>query len=86
MIRVELESALAGIFGLHVAAGDERRVAAVVVMLQEVLPEFTGQGRKPWSAIPWLDCAIHLLKRMDSGGIDAVREHVSAARELLQRE
>ena len=52
MIRVELESALAAIFGLRVAAGDERRVAAVVVMLQEVLPEFTGRGRKPWSAIP----------------------------------
>jgi hypothetical protein len=86
MIRGELNSALAALFGLRLSANDERRVAAVVVLLEEVLPEFEGHGHKPWRAVPWLDCAGQLLQQIGTAGTGGAREHVSAARDLLARE
>jgi hypothetical protein len=83
MIRIELEAALAALKTLP-PTDDGRRVTAVVVMLEEVLPEFVGQGLKPWRAVPWLDCAGHLLPHISASG--AAREHVAAARDLLARE
>jgi hypothetical protein len=85
MIRRELEIALAALNGMLLTE-EARRVTAVVVMLEEVLPEFSGAGRKPWRAVPWLDCASHLLQGMDAAGTNGAREHVSAARDLLARE
>src|ERR1700728_3717676 len=61
MIHGEIEAALVSLKGMR-STDDAQRIAAVVVMLEEVLPEFTGQGHKPWRAIPWLDCASHLLQ------------------------
>jgi hypothetical protein len=84
MIRVELVAAVAGLKGLP-PNDDGRRITAVMVMLEEVLPEFLGHGRKPWRAVPWLDCASHLLGQMDTD-IRGAREHVSAARDLLASE
>jgi hypothetical protein len=84
MIRVELVAAVAGLKGLS-PTDDGRRIIAVMVLLEEVLPEFIGHGRKPWRAVPWLDCASHLLGQMDAG-LRGAREHVSAARDLLARE
>jgi hypothetical protein len=82
MIRGELEAALADLNGSPVT-NDPRRVTAVMVMLEEVLPEFIGNGRKPWRAVPWLDCAIHLLQHMTPDRIHGVLEHVCVARDLL---
>lgn len=84
MIRIELEVALEALKGLP-PTDDGRRATAVVVMLEEVLPEFIGRGLKPWRAVPWLDCASHLLGHMGTG-VRGAREHVSAARDLLARE
>jgi hypothetical protein len=85
MIRAELEAAIAALEALP-STDDGRRVTAVVVMLEEVRPEFIGQGLKPWRAVPWLDCACHLLKHMTAADTRSAREHVSAARDLLARE
>jgi hypothetical protein len=85
MIRVEIGVALTALQGL-LTTGDARRISAVIVLLEEVEPEFAGDGRKPWRAVPWLDCALHLLQQIGSPGASAVREHVGAARDLLQRE
>ena len=46
MIRVELVAAVAGLKGLS-PTDNYRRVIAVMVLLEEVLPEFIGHGRKP---------------------------------------
>jgi hypothetical protein len=85
MIRAEIETALAVLKDLP-PTDDGRRVTAVVVMLEEVLPEFIGRGLKPWRAVPWLDCASHLLQQMGTAATKGVREHVSAARDFLARE
>jgi hypothetical protein len=85
MIRAELEAALAALKALP-PTDDGRRVTAVAVMVEEVLPEFIGQGLKPWRAVSWLDCACHLLQYMTAADIRSAREHVSAARDLLARE
>ena len=85
MIHGQLEAALVSLKGMR-STDDAQRIAAVVVMLEEVLPEFTGQGHKPWRAIPWLDCASHLLQLVGATmGTSGAREHVSAARDLLER-
>jgi hypothetical protein len=85
MIRGQIEAAIAALNGL-VVPEDSRRLTAVIVMLEEVLPEFNDIGRKPWRAVPWLDCASHLLQVMSAPGTNGAREHVSAARDLLVRE
>jgi hypothetical protein len=85
MIRAELEAALAALKALP-ATDDGRRVTAVAVLVEEVLPEFIGQGLKPWRAVPWLDCSCHLLQHMTAADTRSAREHVSAARDLLARE
>jgi hypothetical protein len=83
MIRGEIVAALASLSSLMVIE-DSQRIVAVVVLLDEILPEFDGEGRKPWRAIPWLDCASHLLLNGTAEETRRAREHVSAARDLLQ--
>ena len=85
MIHAELEAAIAALKALP-PTDDGRRVTAVVVMLEEVVPEFIGQGLKPWRAVPWLDCACHLLQHMTAADVRSAREHVSDARDMLARE
>ena len=87
MIRGEVTAALICLNRIMMNE-DSRLIVAVVVLLEEILPEFAAQGRKPWRAIPWLDCAIQLLQRGDTAdvNINGAREHVSAARDLLARD
>ena len=85
MIRGELQAA--GVALKDVLEGDDsRRIGAVIVLLEEVSPEFEGDGRKPWRAVPWLDCAAQLLQRCSGRTTSGAREHISAARDLLSRE
>jgi hypothetical protein len=86
MIRGEIEAAIAALNSLR-PTDDDRRIAAVMVMLEEVQPEFEGHGRKPWRAVPWLDCASQLLQYVGATTrTNGAREHLSAARDLLARD
>ena len=85
MIRSELQSAQEALD--HITQGDDSgRIAAVIVLIKEVSPEFEGDGHKPWRAVPWLDCAAQLLQRCPGRSTYGAREHISAARDLLSRE
>jgi hypothetical protein len=85
MIRGELQAARVALDNI-LQGDDSRRIAAVMVLLDEVFPEFEGHGRKPWRAVPWLDCAAQLLQRCSGRTTSGAREHISAARDLLSRE
>lgn len=86
MIRGEIEAAIVALNGLR-PTDDERRVTAVMVMLEEVLPEFEDHGHKPWRAAPWLECASRLLQYVGvTTRTNGAREHLSAARDLLARD
>jgi hypothetical protein len=85
MIRGEITKAISSLEHL-LSSDDPRRISAILVLLEEIQPEFVSVGRKPWRAVPWLDCAIQLLKQVRASGIGEVREHISAARDLLERE
>ena len=85
MIRGELEAAQKALD--HIMQDDDSgRIAAVMVLLKEIAPEFEGNGHKPWRAVPWLDCAAQLLQRCSGRTTSGAREHISAARDLLSRE
>jgi hypothetical protein len=90
MVRAELEAALAYLrrisiaCGLDPAAHDKgRRVAAVIVILEEAELSYHGSGNKPLETVPWLKCAIQLLDRTKGVELAPVREHLSAVCDLL---
>ena len=85
MIRGELQAARAALDSAP-RLEDGRRVSAVMVLLEEIIPEFDGDGRKPWRAVPWLDCASQLLQQCRGVATNGAREHISAARDLLSRD
>jgi hypothetical protein len=62
---------------------DNRRIAAVIVLIEEVHRQTGGAGYKPREMLPFLQCAIYLLGRIGGAELGPAREHASAACELL---
>jgi hypothetical protein len=93
MLRVELEAALSYLRLLHAAwlrdgsvGEDNRRIAAVIVLIEEVDRKTAGAGIKPREMLPFLQCAIYFLGRMGGTELGPAREHASAACDLLSQD
>jgi hypothetical protein len=85
IIHEEIAAALASLKRIYLT-NDSPRILATILLLQEVLPEFIGTGRRPGSAIRWLERANQLLGHSGASDIDRVLDHTSAAWKLLTGE
>jgi hypothetical protein len=90
MIRAELEAALRHLRLLHAAwqrdpsfAEDNRRIAAAIVLIEEVDRQTSVVGYKPREMLPFLQCAIYFMGFIGGAELGPAREHASAACELL---
>jgi hypothetical protein len=90
MVRAEIGAALAYLRRISIAcsldpeAHDKgRRVAAVIVILEQAESSYQESGSKPWETVPWLKCAIQLLDRTQGVELAPAREHMSAVCDLL---
>jgi hypothetical protein len=90
MIRAELEAALRCLRLLHAAwlrdassAEDNRRIAAAVVLIEEVDRQAGAVEYKPREMLPFLQCAIYFMGIIGGAELGPAREHASAACELL---
>ncbi len=90
MVRAELEEALRYLRLLHAAwlrvpsvGEDNRRIAAAIVLIEEVDRQTAAAGYKAREMLPFLQCAIYFLGRIGGAELGPAREHASAACELL---
>jgi hypothetical protein len=90
MVRAEIEAALSHLQRISIVCDIDReahdkgrRVAAVIVILEQSELSYQGSGNKPWETVPWLKCAIQLLDRTQGMELAPVREHLSAVCDLL---
>jgi hypothetical protein len=90
MARAELESALRYLRLLHAAwsldpsvAEDNGRIAAAIVLIEEVDRQTGAAAYKSREMLPFLQCAIYFLGLIGGAELGPAREHASAACELL---
>ena len=89
MVKNETEAALVclhrvhGVWSLDPLDSRVKRVAAVIVLIEEVESSYAGHGYTPREVVPWLKCSAHLLARTVGQELYPAKEHVSAACDLL---